>query len=193
MRKNITYLVFIMLFSMFSSPVFAGQYEECDVFKGSKRLYGLCNAYQNAYYAEDEETMADIWANWNKWATEDDPVLPNSPDDVEVPVTCPCWDYAILEQELACNAYAVVYFGIDETEDNSGEDFALFDGPQNIQLFAGNTFFDQVADSNECNIVAPAELMISSFEAVEGLIEDQCRLDVLDLIDAAGDISLCNL
>lgn len=101
MRKIITYSVFVMLFSMFSGPVLAGQYQECDIFKGMKRLYGLCNAYQNAYYAGDEDAMTDIWANWNKWATSTTPGLPNAPVVVEEPVIvgapdafyleCPCW------------------------------------------------------------------------------------------------------
>ena len=95
MRNIITYSVFVMLFSMFSGPVFAGKYEECDPFKGMKRLYGLCNAYQNAFYAGDVDAMADLYANWKKWASDDD-VLPNSPDTGTQPlpeppqVACPC-------------------------------------------------------------------------------------------------------
>jgi hypothetical protein len=96
MRNIITYSVFVMLFSMFSGSVFAGQYQECEPFKGMKRLYGLCNAYQNAFNAGDVDAMADIYANWKKWAPDVD--LPNSPDTRTEPlpepseVACPCTD-----------------------------------------------------------------------------------------------------
>jgi hypothetical protein len=105
MRNIITYSVFVMLFSMFSGSVFAGQYQECEPFKGMKRLYGLCNAYQNAFNAGDEESMADILANWDKWATDDTPVLPNSPVGTKQPAAfyleCPCW--AGMTDEQICS------------------------------------------------------------------------------------------
>ena len=187
-------IVIVLLFGLFSGSLFAGNVEACEKIKhvpAYKGLYGLCNAYWNA----DEEDRPDILRNFEKRAPAG-VTMPGlgeetGPVGETVPIVCPCWDYDVLEQELACNAYEAAYFGYDNTGDNSGEDWAVFNGPNTIQVFAGNTFFDQVA-GNECDIVAPAAFITESFHAVTGEVEDQCRLDVLDLIDAAGNLALCD-
>ena len=103
MRTYFAFLFVALCAFAFSSPAFAGKYEEdCGVFRGEKRLYGLCIAYQNALYHEDEEAMADIFANWQKWVDENgEPQLPNHPyDDGEEP-ECPCWTADDLEKWTA--------------------------------------------------------------------------------------------
>ena len=56
MRKIITSTVLILLFSLFSSSVFAGDVSDCKEVKGQKALYGLCVAYWNA----NEKNQAKI-------------------------------------------------------------------------------------------------------------------------------------
>ena len=99
MRKFITFAFLFMLFSMVSGSVFAGKYEDCVDFKGDKRLYGLCNAYQNALFNEDEDAMADIFRNWEKYVDENgEPQLPNHDYGS---VECPCWTAEILADATA--------------------------------------------------------------------------------------------
>jgi hypothetical protein len=108
MRKLITSSIFILLMGLGASAAYAGQYEVCDPFKKTK-LYGTCNAYQNAYEQGDIDTMADLYANWLKKAGPDD-ILPNSPDDV-VDTVCPCWANGELEYAVNPFDYEITDFG----------------------------------------------------------------------------------
>ena len=97
MRKGITSSVFILLFTMVTGYVFAGDNSACDIYKKNKDYkgaYGLCVAYQNA----DEAGKIDIAANWEKrfGTGPDSPKLPGSSD-----FSCPCWSDFSYEQVCA--------------------------------------------------------------------------------------------
>lgn len=90
MRNVITSSVLILLFSLFSSSVFA-DVSDCKDVKGQKALYGLCVAYWNA----NEKNQAKILAKFEKKSGGlgmpglDIPVEDNREDPT--PVFCPCW------------------------------------------------------------------------------------------------------
>jgi len=194
MRKLLTSIVIFMLFSMFSVPAIAGKYQVCEEFKGYKRLFGLCNAYQNALAHEDEEAMADISDNWDNWVNElGEPALPNrvpdtGDDDVgeEVPVICPCWDFQKIVDAIQCEGYEYYGYIPDTSGDDSGVDSLslLWPGPfydDLIQMYAGNLF----VDVTECRINAAHEYTVSQQERLDRQTEIQCRLDVVDLAEVA--------
>ena len=197
MRKLLTSIVLFMLFSMFSGTAFAAKYPECDVFKGYKRLYGLCNAYQNAVFHQDEEAMADISRNWDKWWDEDDglPGLPNRPSDAN-PV-CPCWTYETLESAIRCDGFEFAFASTDDTGDGTGKDTLVLqqwlDGMliSQPQLTAG-AFFPEAPD-RICLISAPTGLVDNPMATVEGEIDLQCRQDVVDLAAEALEPAPCEL
>jgi hypothetical protein len=190
MRKTITSIFFVFLSLAVAGSVFAGDKSECEHFKkdkASKGAYGLCVAYQNA----DDAGGLAIFENWKKKFGPNAPVLPNSPNDVE-DEPCPCWDFAALEEELACNSYFTMLSGMDESGNNSGQDFAWFIGNFFIQVHAGNTPYGTDPTVNECAIAEFSGLFTTSpYEVVSGAVEDQCRLDVLDFIAAVGDPLIC--
>jgi hypothetical protein len=187
-----------MLFSMFSVPAIAGKHQVCEDFKGNKRLYGLCNAYQNALAHEDEEAMADISDNWDKWVNElGEPLLPNrvvdpGDDDIgeEVPVVCPCWDFQNLVDAIQCDDYRYEGHRIDSSDDDSGidalslrwEDPVYYWIEEVIQLHAGKLFEGGVS---ECRIIALDVYTQSQTETLDWPTEIQCRMDVVDLTDLA--------
>ena len=207
MRKLLTSIVLFMLFSMFSGTAFAGKYPECDDFKGFKRLYGLCNAYQNALFHEDEEAMADISRNWDKWWDEEDglPGLPNRPDDIPTPdpdpvldpVVCPCWTYEVLESAIRCDGYNYAFHIADESQ--SGSDLLVlmwqdpFDDqvpPEMIQISTGTLY----SMTPECRLAAQPEyvnggLLASPVDEEEELL---CREQVVNLTLEALSPGPCN-
>ena len=94
MRKLISLGLFALMFSMFSSQVFAGKIAVCEEIKKDpayKGLYGLCNAYWNA---DDAVVQAEILANFEKKAGTgpDDPKMPRLDSVVPKVVVCPCTD-----------------------------------------------------------------------------------------------------
>ena len=91
MRKLVSLGLFALMFSMFSSQVFAGTIAACEEIKGDpayQGLYGLCNAYWNA---KNDNARDKILANFEKKAGTDDggPGMPGLEPEM---VACPCWD-----------------------------------------------------------------------------------------------------
>ena len=206
MRKFFASFVVFMLFSMFSFPALAGKHQVCEEFKGNKRLFGLCNAYQNALAHDDEQAMADISDNWDKWVNEHgEPELPNrvvdSSDDGtgedELPI-CPCWDFQQLVDAIQCDGYLYAGHRIDSTGDDSGidalslrwEDPDFYWIDEVIQLNAGKLFGDGPA---ECRITAVEYYTQSQAEVLDRETEIQCRMDVMDLAEIALAPGECDL
>lgn len=197
MRKIITSAVLILLFSMFSGSVLAdGELLTCADFKASdskeiKKLFGLCNAYQNALANEDQDTMDDIFATWSKKVGEGgEPKLPGHDyDGGEEPlVTCPCWNYCTLAKAVVDGSVVVAFGGQDPTNldldpdnNNMGFDFVSLNGTVN-QLYAGN--LEAGNDSNECALVGPTDsgFYLQPFAPTDPGEEDVCRLDILNLL-----------
>ena len=195
MRKIITSAVLILLFSMFSGSVFAdGELLTCADFKASdskeiKKLFGLCNAYQNALAHDDQEAMDDVFATWSKRVGEaGEPRLPNHNYIEDSDVTCPCWDYCSLAMGVVDGSVEINYgiqdiTNLDTNPDNhnSGVDRVSLND-DSIQLFAGN--LEGGNDSNECALIAPTDsgFYLQPFAPTDPDVEDVCRLDILNLI-----------
>jgi hypothetical protein len=198
MRKFLASIVVFMLFSMFSVSALAGKHQVCEEFKGYKRLFGLCNAYQNALAHEDEEAMADISDNWDKWVNEfGEPALPNRVVDTgddgtgeEIPVVCPCWDFQTLVDAIQCDGFQYLGQRMDSTGEDSGIDslslllpaLDYWSDDETISVYAGNLLSD---GTKQCRILADYYYTVSQLEELERAEEIQCRMDVVDLADVA--------
>ena len=188
MRHSIAFTAFFLVASLYSGTVLAGKYAVCEDFKGLKRLYGLCNAYQNALFHEDELAMFDISNNWDKWVDEQGmPELPNRVpdvgDDTENPATCPCWDYAVIEKAICQDGFKEVW----HEPDLNGAIllFLNWTDPLNpyselaIELYAGYTWFSPSVP--ECRINAASEYVKDntySAELIDIDVETACRMDI---------------
>lgn len=185
MRKFITSTVFIVLFSMVSSQVIAGQYPECDQFKKDKEypgqyipgLYGLCNSYQDALANEDQEAMDDIFRTWEKKVGEDElPKLPGHPYPQEV--TCPCWDV----DDIADASALGIPQSCKETVDGTGNEFAIYSADINGYQFD--------VDSGFCFYLPPDSVGKLAFTSLEE--EAACRADIYIVIETDFEGFVCD-
>jgi hypothetical protein len=177
MRKYFAFFVVALCALVFSSPAFAGKYEEeCGDFKGEKRLYGLCIAFQNALHHEDEEAMEDIFANWQKWVDEDgEPQLPGYPypDEEEgcpeeQDFCCPCWS------ELAYSDLC----GLGD----KGAYLIL----ENASVTGGTVFFR--GESETTVFAATAQLCGINITDLEGNVVDEFFVDGAEYSDSDAPI-----
>jgi hypothetical protein len=184
MRKLISLGLFALMLSIFSSQVFAGKIAVCEDIKNDpayKGLYGLCNAYWNA---DDAVAQAQIKANFEKKARTADggPGMPGWETEEFDNVTCPCWDFDILEQYVASSCLSPAFSYPDPTDDQSEFDLAVFQNLSiSVEVWAGYTIM--VPDeAHECWINLPMGDGKVPYKATSADEDAACRLDVLDLI-----------
>jgi len=193
MRKIISLGLFALMLSIFSSQVLAGKIPGCEQIKNEpayKGLYGLCNAYWNADNAvarakiliafERKAGTADGGPEMPDWETED----PDKRDNV----TCPCWDFDILEQYVVSSCLSLTFNYPDTPDAQSEFDLALFQNSSiSVEVWAGyipNGFIPmETGIAKECytNTLLGAEKVF-----YKNTSEDEdlaCRRDVRDLIE----------
>ena len=184
MRKYFVFLAVFFGLAALSSPALAGKYDDdCAVFKGEKRLYGLCTAYQNALVNEDEEAMADIFANWQKWVDEDGmPQLPGHDYGQEEEPVCPCWSESDLDLIAALMLLAC------EVNFDGAFVLTIYAGSAFVEAGVGNAYaFDSnlgdfVRRPDSCELSVDG-VMAKQFIGLEGDDYDLCLGQLADLIE----------
>jgi len=173
MRKLISLGLFALMFSIFSSQVFAGNVDECKNLKDKTHvdyaptLYGLCVAWHNA----DENAKDRIAENYRRKSGGDE--VPGSSQD------CPCWAGISLDDVV--NGLNGVACTFDNSENLNGYDSVFFVGANFVSLAAGNIpdFPVELPGCIKVDLSADPTSIWMSVSAEENVA---CRMDIYELI-----------
>jgi len=191
MRKLVSLGLFALSLGVISPAVLAGNQDDLCGFLKEKEgeyyvpgLYGLCTAFQNE---TDELARLDILDAFYAKAPDGldmpgyDP-LPDS-EPVPVPVTCPCWEFDALFDELACTSPTFEQSGgvVDSNpSDTSGWDSVRFNnGATDLQFWAGYTPLTVNGSTLECIVVENGTYYPTATTPEE---DGVCRMNVLELM-----------
>lgn len=186
MRK-IVLLGLLALSLGFTSPaVLAGNQDELCGFLKDKGgefyvpgLYGLCTAFQNE---SDELAKLDILDAFYAKAPEGLDMPGYTPDTVLEPVTCPCWDFDTLFDDLACTSPTFAKTGqiLDlNPDDTLGWDSVRFNNGTDLQFWAGYTPLAVDGSTRECVVVENGTFYTQATSPDE---DEVCRTNILKLI-----------
>ena len=164
MRKLVSLGLFALMFSIFSSQVFAGKIAVCEKIKGDpayKGLYGLCNAYWNA---KSEDAREEILANFEKKAGTDPdaPGMPGLGPDPDF--FCPCWT------EVSFNDVCSL----------GGTTVAIYGGDFGLAMYKGGDSIDEFYSTDTANCIYSGQFnvgdkLINHLSDGEGL---DCRAEI---------------